>query len=899
MKLDCGVTNLCRASAIFIFLLLFTGAAWSAPHKLRVSDPAMAQSLVALGGKLIADYGGFQLVEADDSILTNLNGNRVEWSDDFDEIKLNAASLNTRAAGVLALRKSAGNFSGKRLHLVQFAGPVKPEWLAALARHGAKIVSYIPENACLIYGDATAIARMQSWAGTNQFVQWEGSYADDYKIHPDARLVDANGNPQTPATDVFSIQLVDDAPANVATLTLIGQWQLAGAESESTLLGYRNIVVRLPPDKLNLIAAQPDVVSIQPYFTPQKLDERQDMILTGNLTSSNTPSSPGYLAWLAGKGFTQAQFTNSNFVVDVSDSGIDNGTNKPGHFGLYTSGDTLQGSRVAYNVLQATTHHSGSTLRGDDGHGTLNAHIIAGYDNFTNAFPHTDSAGYFYGLGVCPFVKVGSSVIFDPKNFTNPNFTNLLTQAYNNGARISNNSWGGTGNGAYDSDAQTYDALVRDVGAAGLNRQMVIVFAAGNDGPGARSIDSPGSAKNIITVGASENVRSLSTANGGYDSAGDSGCTTDSDTDASSAADIASFSSRGPCHDGRMKPDLVAPGTHITGGIEQISPAPSPAGTGSAISTFNASGVCALPGSGTTANADDFFPLGQQFYTVSTGTSHATPAVCGACALLRQFFINSRNAPPSPAMTKAYLMNSARYLNGVGANDRLWSASQGMGELNLGTAFDGAQRILRDQLAVEKFTAPGQARIYGGSIPDATRPFRVTLAWTDAPGSTTAAKELVNNLDLVVAAGTNIYKGNVFNGQYSTNGGAADGTNNVESIFIPAGVATNFTVTISAAQINADAITNGGSLPEQDYALVIYNGAIALPAFQSISASNNLVTMKWAVNANFSYGVQFKNNLADPGWTSLTTNILATNSVFTVTDSVGAAQRFYRISAAQ
>ena len=48
----------------------------------------------------------------------------------------------------------------------------------------------------------------------------------------------------------------------------------------------------------------------------------------------------------------------------------------------------------------------------------------------------------------------------------------------------------------YDSFAQAYDALVRDVGATGKNRQMVIVFAAGNDGPGTRSIESPGSAKN-------------------------------------------------------------------------------------------------------------------------------------------------------------------------------------------------------------------------------------------------------------------------------------------------------------------------------------------------------------------------------------------------------------------
>ncbi len=176
--------------------------------------------------------------------------------------------------------------------------------------------------------------------------------------------------------------------------------------------------------------------------------------------------------------------------MDLSDSGIDNGTTTPGHFGLYPLGDTSQASRVAYNVLQATAHHSGSTLQGCDGHGTLNSHIVAGYDNYTNAFPHTDAAGYFYGLGVCPFVKVGSSVIFDPDNFTNPNFTNLDDAGLHERRAHQQQQLGCERRPwQYDSDAQAYDALVRDVGAAGQNRQMVIVFAAGNAGPGGKSIE--------------------------------------------------------------------------------------------------------------------------------------------------------------------------------------------------------------------------------------------------------------------------------------------------------------------------------------------------------------------------------------------------------------------------
>ena len=55
------------------------------------------------------------------------------------------------------LRRNAGTFAGKRLHLVQFAGPIKPEWVDALEQNGARVVTYIPQNAYLVYGDARGI----------------------------------------------------------------------------------------------------------------------------------------------------------------------------------------------------------------------------------------------------------------------------------------------------------------------------------------------------------------------------------------------------------------------------------------------------------------------------------------------------------------------------------------------------------------------------------------------------------------------------------------------------------------------------------------------------------------------------------------------------------------------
>ena len=320
--------------------------------------------------------------------------------------------------------------------------------------------------------------------------------------------------------------------------------------------------MRLRAQDLKLIAAQPDVISIQPYLIPRKQDERQDQIVAGNLTG-NVPTAPGYLAWLAGKGFTQVQFTTSGFVVDMSDSGIDNGTTSPNHFALYELGDTDNSSRVIYNDWKAHPIIRGSTLQGCDGHGNLNTHIVCAYDDQPAGFPHTDSDGYYYDLGVCPFVRVGSSVIFDPLEFTYPDFPTLASHAYQNGARISNNSWGDSlGNrndNSYNSDSQAYDALVRDAQPdVGGNQEMVFVFSDGDGGPSSGTVTAPSTAKNVIAVGGIENVRSMSIANGGNNTAGDDGCFTP-DMDANSANDIASFSSRGPTADGRIKPDLVAP----------------------------------------------------------------------------------------------------------------------------------------------------------------------------------------------------------------------------------------------------------------------------------------------------------------------------------------------------
>src|SRR2546422_9464879 len=117
----------------------------------------------------------------------------------------------------------------------------------------------------------------------------------------------------------------------------------------------------------------------------------------------------------------------------------------------------------------------------------------------------------------------------------------------------------------------------------------MVVSAAGTAGSAATPASSPATAKNVITVGASENVRQTGTDGCGIANSG-----------ADSANDVISFSSRGPVNsaggDGRTKPEICAPGTHIEAGVPQ--------------SNYNGSSVC-----------NQFFPAGQTLYGWSSGTS--------------------------------------------------------------------------------------------------------------------------------------------------------------------------------------------------------------------------------------------------------------------------------------
>jgi uncharacterized repeat protein (TIGR01451 family) len=556
---------------------------------------------------------------------------------------------------------------------------------------------------------------------------------------------------------------------------------------------------------------------------------------------------------------------------------------------------------------------------------------------------HRDASGFQFGLGVSPFGEIGVSriwsqaahtvgtppvVVVDPTTFCINSLPSFIASAYGLGARIQNDSWSdllttdGSNGGQYNNESQIYDAAVRDAllvgdsnnvpGPSPLNQEFIVVFAAnsglGDEGAGGNvggfgdiRLTAPATAKNVITVGSSDSVR-----------LDGSGCAPANQEDNSLL--LPPFTAFGPTLDGRFKPEIVAPGTTIYGARSEealfddpvngitsevnIDPCVNLGGDANTVCVLTNLFTCppfvACSNLTVTYVGDNLLPHGG-LYQCQSGSSFAAPAVSGGIQLLWWYFQNRLTnelgqalLQPSPAMAKAYLCNSARYLPitnpQTGVSDTLPSSAQGMGEMDLRRMFDGVGRAIRDESSPRAIDSPlittnpaaqqtyfsqsGQSYELSGRIANNGLPFRVTLAWTDAPGGQFAGKELVNDLDLQVTIGGVTYKGNVFAENVSVPGGAFDSVNNMESVFlnplgslggIPAVTAgAPWQIIVRATSIAGDGVPNVGSSNDQDFALVVYNAATnTLSDVPNLNTNNSCQT---AINLT-NFPTTFSNTL--------------------------------------
>lgn len=216
------------------------------------------------------------------------------------------------------------------------------------------------------------------------------------------------------------------------------------------------------------------------------------------------------------------------------------------------------------------------------------------------------------------------------------------------------------------------------------------------------------------------------------------------------------LSSRGPTDDGRLKPDLVAPGCEIG----------------------NDNGIMSTSISN---NQESLYG-----YTMYCGTSMATPVAAGVGALVLQEWNSLYGSDPEPSTVKALLIHTSTDLGKSGPD-----YSFGWGSLNAGSAVSlvGNQFMEKNQtmmrnLIINSSLDHGEIEVYPLSS-DGTRNVKVTAAWDDPPATRLASNTLVNNLDIQLEDPEGIsYSPQILN--HSDPARAAvqgnDNTNNVESV---------------------------------------------------------------------------------------------------------------------
>jgi hypothetical protein len=281
---------------------------------------------------------------------------------------------------------------------------------------------------------------------------------------------------------------------------------------------------------------------------------------------------------------------------------------------------------------------------------------------------------------------------------------------------------------------------------------------------------------------------------------------------------MADFSSNGPTMDGRLKPDVAAPGFWVLSCESQVNPTN---GDVNDPANFQSSGPsCQL--------------------TLNAGTSMATPLVAGATALVRQWFMDgyypsgiatAANAfTPMGALLKAVLVNGADLMTGKSTKNTLSGPDvfQGFGSVHLdGTLLvagnkPGARSVFVDGdfNKMPKLVATGDQVQYSFTMPaDGVGSLKATLVWFEPAASGLAVRMIINDLDLVVTSPS----GKVF--------GGADRLNTVEQVEVAPGKIEKgvYTVAVVARKINYN-------LAAQPFAVVISGSMTSTPVKTEVPA---------------------------------------------------------------
>lgn len=683
------------------------------------------------------------------------------------ELKLKQSNVDLKNHSSASLMKLDGSNQPltSKYFVVQFENKITLQDQKDLKASGFEVLQYLPDDAYIVSG---SLHKAIQFKNSNSRVYEVAPYAAEWKLSEELQTLSVfDGENNT----LLTVRLLPKANSKEISVKLeklgvkvlvAGQRYLAVEASKLKSLEIANI------EGIEFIHVQPEIKTMDMDVSND--DERADPPPAENLGETKTGFESGTKVMNFEKAWERG-YTGEGQTVGMADTGLDTGNTGNLHPDLQT---VIGGESVAmfggmgWNDPQGHgTHVTGSVIA----RGTLSQGLIKG-----GAF---NSKYYAQGMW---------SMIFN--NIMVPqDMGAMFKSAYNKGARIHTNSWGSDANGAYDNFAATVDQVMWE------NPDLLILFAAGNSGKDTNrdgvidlgSLGSPATAKNTLTVGASENYM----LEGGRqkacgemkDGANKWGVEPlKSDKLSNDINGIACFSSRGPTQDQRLKPDIVAPGTNIVS-LQSRDPA-----------------------------ATKLWGIYNQNYSWAGGTSMSTPLTAGAAAVTREYLVKQGLANPTAAVVKATLMHTAHDLFpgqfGDGSGKELANKGpnnqQGYGRVDMDAATKlGQAKIVDNTTGVGASESASvtfnmtQKRVQTGGY------LKATLVYTDAPAAASASKTLVNDLDLKVTAP---------NGQtYSIN----DHTNNAETIEITDIQQGQYTVTVNGTNVPQ------GKNGKQPYALLV------------------------------------------------------------------------------
>jgi hypothetical protein len=650
----------------------------------------------------------------------------VQRNIDLNQILLSAGVIDVRTVGENLLEAQSLPQEGG-YYLVHFRErPDKKtadRFVAAVSSEDT--VGYVPPSTYICRLDSSRVASVDAIEG----VDWIGLWKPEYKISPDIETgTTATLEPEDAESDYLAqpddefivIFFRGEDPAAYRT-----QIEALGGSVRS--YGGERMSIAIAASRLPAVADIRGVYWIEkePRIVPH--NDNDTWIVQSYQPGVRTVFANGY--------------TGAGQIVAVADTGID-----MDHLMFWDSSDglpdhTFDATRrkvlAYYNWQQTGTLEGGEYIPGEGyfdptndvydwdlnrGHGSHVAGTVAGEWPTGVTLPTwgvVGTAGYDYYEGNAYGAKLvfqdlsrpDSEYVYPPPDLddTNPaggsypGSVGLFPQAMQDGAYIHTNSWGGGAFGAYDAYSRDVDEMMWE------NPDFLVVFSNGNEGEDdqPRTITPPATAKNCLSVGASE------TSGDGY---------------SHDSEDVAYFSSWGPAGiEGRVKPDVCAPGYW----------------------TFSAGNDNTTDGS---APNDGLAGYG--------GTSQAAPTVAGASALVREYFMTGGYHPlaatggfmpagaftPSAALMKAMIINSAEPMSGDDTGGTIPGYGQGWGRMLLDNAlyFPGDTRsLLVDDNRVGLDSDGLDSKEYTVRVA-AGEPLDVVVVYTDPPAEPGSILQMIN-----------------------------------------------------------------------------------------------------------------------------------------------------------